>query len=151
MKHFLHLLYISIFLASCQQDKPDENSVTSRTEKGYTSEETGDIYAQDWETFKNAVITRDKETVLFFAEKNQESLRDILDLSYDYIFDDVMIENIQNLNYSDLPNYISDTTWKELNIIYFGEIDGEIYESGTFLYFEERPEGLRIVNFIAAG
>lgn len=156
MKKILISGVMFLILASCQNENTsNDTSGSAGTEKPAHSEEsitvTGDVYAQDWETFKQAVISKDKDAVLFFAAKNQESLRDILDMSYDYIFDDIMIENIEDMNYSDLPKSAQNPEWRELSTYYYGEEDGEIYESGTFLYFEERPEGLRIVNFLAAG
>lgn len=159
LKHMKKILIsgvVFLVLASCQyENTANDTSESEGTEKSAHSEEnttvSDDIYAQDWETFKQAVISKDKDAVLFFAAKNQEGLKDILDMSYDYIFDDIMIENIEDMNYSDLPKSAQNPKWKELSTYYYGEEDGEIDESGTFLYFEERPEGLRIVNFLAAG
>ncbi len=153
MKKILILTSISLFLIGCTESSNEndaEKATTSAPEED-VQEETGDIYAQDWESFKQAVISKDKDAVLFFAVKQDQSLRDILELSYDYIFDDQMIENIENMNYQDLPVSADHENWRELSTYYYGEVDGEVYESGTFLYFEERPEGLRIVNFLAAG
>lgn len=156
MKKTLFISCLFLALASCQTDASTESSKESTESKSQTSpeetlEDTGDIYTQDWELFKQAVISKDKKAVLFFAEKQDQSLVDVLELSYDYIFDDQMIENIEHLNYQDIPVSGMDENWKELSTYYFGEVEGEIYESGTFLYFEEKPEGLRIVNFLAAG
>jgi hypothetical protein len=156
MKRILLFGCLIAALSSCQNEQSDPTS-EEPTEANTTvtpdeqEDVTGDIYAQDWELFKQAVISKDKDAVLFFATKNDQSLIDVLDLSYDYIFDDQMIENIENMNYEDLPASPENQNWKELSTYYFGEVDGEIFESGTFLYFEERPEGLRIVNFLAAG
>ncbi|WP_258542409.1 hypothetical protein [Parvicella tangerina] len=156
MKTILFFGLLTLAFISCEGDvkTPNETSESASDEvlsKDSLGDETGDIYAQDWEQFKQAVIYKDKDAVLFFVAKNDQSLRDILELSYDYIFDDQMIENIEEMNYQDLPVSNENSSWRELSTYYFGEVDGEIYESGTFLYFEERPEGLRIVNYLAAG
>lgn len=156
MKKILFLGCLIFSLASCKNTDATEKISSETKPKASTSSiedatDTGDIYEQDWKMFKQAVINKDKDAVLFFAVKHDESLRDVLDLSYDYIFDDQMIENIENMNYSDLPMSLENDQWRELSTFYFGEVDGELNESGTFLYFEERPEGLRIVNFLAAG
>ena len=59
--------------------------------------------------------------------------------------------NIENKHYYDLPKSTENENWRVLGTFYNGDVDGEAQESGTFLYFEERPEGLRIINFLAAG
>ncbi|MCB9196486.1 MAG: hypothetical protein H6600_02900 [Flavobacteriales bacterium] len=155
MKKTLLILAISGTLVACQNQSNEDNSVEGNETSSETNDQLGsteeDLYAGDWEEFKQAVISKDKDAVLFFASKQDQDLIDVLDLSYDYIFDDAMIEVITNMNYSDLPVSGLDNNWKELGISYSSEEDGEIYESGTYLYFEERPEGLRIVNFLAAG
>lgn len=151
VKSFLILLGFLLSLISCEN-----NSDQNGNESGIVSEESGpeqpeNIYEKDWLNFKESVISKDKDAVLFFVSKQDQALMDVLDLSYDYVFDDQMIEEIEHLNYSDLPVSAMNDQWKELNVSYETESDGEIYESGTYLYFEERPEGLRIVNFLAAG
>lgn len=155
MKKIFLLGCLIFALSGCQSETTSDSPESSTEAKEATpegaNEATGDIYKQDWDVFKQAVISKDKDAVLFFAVKHDQSLQDVLDLSYDYIFDDLMIENIENLNYEDLPASPANPDWKELSTYYFGEVDGEIFESGTYLYFEERPEGLRIVNFLAAG
>lgn len=155
MKKILLIGSILFTMVACQSettsDSSSDNSESEPSSKKEEQTNTGDIYAQDWQTFKEAVISKDKKSVLFFALKNDQSLRDVLEMSYDYIFDDVMIENIKKMKYQDLPTSSQDPDWKELSTYYYGEEDGEVFESGTFLYFEERPEGLRIVNFLAAG
>lgn len=151
VKPFLISLGFLLSLISCEN-----HSDLNGNESGIVSEESGpeqpeNIYEKDWLNFKESVIAKDKDAVLFFVSKQDQALMDVLDLSYDYVFDDQMIEEIEYLNYSDLPVSAMNDQWKELNVSYETESDGEIYESGTYLYFEERPEGLRIVNFLAAG
>lgn len=152
MKKLLYLITIAFALLSCQTGNPDEQMELQKGSDVIEKESVNNYY-QDWEDFRSAVIAKDKESVLFFALKSDQSLKDILEMSYDYIFDDQMIENIENMTYDDL-GIVENDEQKKVLIIYYpsgSEMNIEDSQSSTHLFFEERPEGLRIVNFIAAG
>lgn len=138
--------------SSCQTETSNDHKENSETSESQESE-SANVYLQDWKAFKSAVISKDKDAVLFFALKSDQSLKDVLEMSFDYIFDDQMIENIQNLDYDDLSIHEQNNQWKVLITYYPSGSEEEIEDSasGTYLFFEERPEGLRIVNFLAAG
>lgn len=155
MKKILFIGSILFALSSCQSEPTSESSNSgsepdSEVKCDQDQGDSEDLYSEDWEAFKQAVITKNKDAVMTFALKNDQCLRDIFDMSYDYIFDDVMIENIEKMNYQDLPISSQNPNWKKLSTYYYSEGDEDTSETGTFLFFEERPEGLRIVKFLAA-
>jgi hypothetical protein len=130
-----------ILLYSCEDNKienyENESKVTSSVHN----------YSQDWENFKEAVLTRNKQTVITFVSNEDKTLKLVIEIKYDFIFDDVFIDKISKLNYSSLKDdEYNGKPCKSFMVVYYKN-DMKV-EKGNYFYFEESPIGLRMINFV---
>lgn len=106
-------------------------------------------YEADFEAFKEAIVKKDKE-MLDFMNQAEGTDADMLLL---YFEDPAFLNKLKKTKYSDLT--LSDyngTPVQEFSVSVSGkDEEGNEYESGIFLYFEETGSGLRLVNVLAAG
>jgi hypothetical protein len=138
------LIYsLSIFIMwSCvekETQKDESKTIDSSTEHNYS---------QDWDNFKEAILTRDKKTVITFVSNENKTLKYVVELTYDYIFDDVFIDVISNYNYENLKDdELNGKPCKSFMIVYYK--NEKKVEKGSFFYFEETPIGLRMIEYIS--
>lgn len=106
-------------------------------------------YDADFEAFKEAVVKKDKDMLDFM---NQADGVDA-DLILIYFEDKAILDQLKKAKYSDLTlSDFNGTPVMEFSASVSGEDEeGNEYESGIFLYFEETGSGLRLVNVLAAG
>lgn len=144
-----------LLLASCEtKDANTENTTPPATTE--TLEEVAPAekydYAADWKILQTAFSKKDKATVLSFVPENDGDTKAAIDLSFDYAFDDEFIAKIFATDYSQLKtSEISGKDLLEFGVFYSSIEDGVEYESGIYIYLMETPEGLKLVNFLAAG
>ncbi|MEZ4938554.1 MAG: hypothetical protein R2799_13270 [Crocinitomicaceae bacterium] len=106
-------------------------------------------YEADFAAFKEAIEKKDKETLNFM---NQAEGTDA-DMLLMYFEDPVFLKKLKATKYSDLT--LSD--YNGIPVLEFSasvsgeDEEGNEYESGIFLYFEESGSGLKLVNVLAAG
>ena len=106
-------------------------------------------YEADFAAFKEAIIKKDKETIDFMNKADGTDA----DLILMYFQDPEFLKQLKATKYSDLTlSDFNGTPVLEFTASVSGSDDeGNEYESGIFLYFEETGSGLRLVNVLAAG
>ncbi len=106
-------------------------------------------YEADFEAFKDAIVKKDKETI-DFMNKADGTDADLLLL---YFEDPAFLKQLKATKYSDLTlSDFNGTPVLEFSAEVSGsDEEGNEYESGVFLYFEESGSGLKLVNVLAAG
>ena len=122
-------------------DLPDEKIVEVVESKFH--------YDEDWNRFKEAVINKDIPGVSAFASSDMIDSEVIVDAFGDPEF----LELLKNATYNDLT---TDTEGPEVLLVFSAAIagedeDGNVYESGLYLYFSQGETGLLLENFLAAG
>ena len=138
---FLYSLTL-FFMFSCIDSKTEEATLkTIETLKKHD-------YSQNWENFKEAVLTRDKQTVITFISNENKTLKFVAELTYDYIFDDVFIDVISNYSYQSLKDdTLNGKPCKSFMVVYYK--NEKKVEKGNYFYFEETPIGLRMIEYIS--
>lgn len=171
LKQLLPLLLISfITLNSCSdtpevaENAPKEESTKEQTEtdsipendetEAPESNPENEIssryhYDQDWEVFKTAVINKDVKGVQAFAGSDEVDAVAVIEGFSDPDF----LAMLKKSTYDDLE---VDTNGDEVLLVFsavFMGDDGEgnIFESGLYLYFSQGEMGLVLENFLAAG
>ncbi len=105
-------------------------------------------YSQDWDNFKEAILTRDKKTVITFVSNENKTLKYVIELTYDYIFDDVFVDVISNYNYQSLKeDTLNGKPCKSFMVVYYK--NEKKVEKGNYFYFEKTPIGLRMIEYIS--
>ena len=153
---FFTMLSFSLLLASCGATaEPTEATETITTNPDTVqTEENFDIgessgYASDWGLFRGAVSENNLEDFKLFMGadiSDPESL--LMSLQEEWVLTKLVETPYEDLTVSDYNG----TPVKEFSASVEGSDDeGNIYESGIYLYFEEGPEGLKLVNVLMAG
>lgn len=106
-------------------------------------------YPAEWEAFKEAVKKKDKE-IINMMNKAEGVDADMILMFFE---DPDFMKQLQATKYSDLTaNDFNGTPVVEFSATVSGKDDeGNEYESGIFLYFDESGSGLKLVNVLAAG
>lgn len=106
-------------------------------------------YEADFAAFKDAIKKKDKE-MLDFMNQAEGTDSDMLLM---YFEDPEFMKQLQAAKYTDLTSGDFNGT----PVVTFtasvsgSDEEGNEYESGIYLYFEESGSGLRLVNVLAAG
>lgn len=153
---FLTLFSFTTLLVSCGSTTESTESTATTETKPDTiqTQENFDIgessgYASDWGLFRGAVSDNNLEDFKLFMGadiSDPESL--LMSLQEEWVLTKLVETPYENLTVSDYNG----TPVKEFSASVEGSDDeGNIYESGIYLYFEESPDGLKLVNVLMAG
>ncbi len=153
-----------MLVTSCVDDQLVSTSDnTIYTEDANMDEE--DLQEKEWQILKQAIINKNKPVVMTFVSNEDLLLKEAIDLSYDYIFDDEMIVFIKNKSYSNLNTQIegmntnknSDSTLQpdDKKFIHFEKsydvqldtLSTSIAKSGITIEISEINESIKITNY----
>ena len=106
-------------------------------------------YDEDWEVFKTAVINKDIKGVSAFASSDNIDAEILIDAFKDPDF----LAALKKATYDDLE---VDSSGDDVFLVFSCAIEGSdeegnVYESGLYLYFTQGETGLLLENFLAAG
>lgn len=106
-------------------------------------------YDEDFEVFKTAVINKDIKGVSAFASSDMIDAEVIIEAFSDPVF----LKQLKAGTYNDLT---TDTSGKEVFLVFTATVqgdagNGEVFESGLYLYFSQGETSLLLENFFAAG
>jgi hypothetical protein len=138
------LPWLFLSLAVCQtQESQSMPSTGSPVESRYA-------YDQDWEIIKEAILEKDLSTFAQYAESS--------DLDPDFVIrafhaDPEYMEQLRNSSYKDLKVEQRDGEILLVFSVYVSDSDedGNVYESGLYLYMRQGEPSLEIISFLAAG
>lgn len=104
IKYLLPYLFLTLIAVSCSEENPENNSSESTSSSEIAAEtiDSSDIYENDWQILKKAIINKNESVVLTFVSNEDPVLKEAIDISYEYIFDDEVIEKIRNLSFEEL-------------------------------------------------
>lgn len=153
---FFTMLSFSLLLLGCGGNSETVETADTTAVKNDTvqTEENFDIgessgYASDWGLFRGAVTENNLEDFKLFMGadiSDPESL--LMSLQEDWVFTKLVATPYEDLTVSDYNG----TPVKEFAASVEGsDEEGNIYESGIYLYFEEAADGLKLVNVLMAG
>lgn len=160
-RHFF-IIFLVMFVTSCIDDQTESISDTNiSTDKVNIDEE--DLLEKEWQILKQAIINKNKPVVMTFVSNEDLLLKEAIDLSYDYIFDDEMITFIMNKSYSNLniaiegmnKNSDSKIESEDKKFIHFEKsydieldtLSTSIAKSGITIELSEINESLKITNY----
>lgn len=106
-------------------------------------------YDKDWEYFKMAVINKDVKTVSGFISSDNVDAETVIQAFSDPVFR----ADLKKATYKDLE---VDTSGEDVRLVFSTQVEGHdeegnTYESGLFLYFEQGDPSLLLEDFLAAG
>lgn len=106
-------------------------------------------YEADFAAFKDAIKKKDKD-ILDFMNKAEGTDSDMLIM---YFEDPAFMKKLQAAKYSDLTSgdFNGTPVVTFVASVSGSDDEGNEYESGIYLYFEESGSGLILVNVLAAG
>jgi hypothetical protein len=106
-------------------------------------------YVADFAAFKEAVAKKDKETIDWY-NKAEGTDADMIIMFFE---DPDFLKQLKSAKYEDLTaSDFNGTPVVTFSATVSGkDEEGNEYESGIYLYFEETGSGLRLVNVLAAG
>ena len=142
------ILFASILLfASCSGST--EEPTTTDTTKTDTTVQTAITYDVEWDAFKKSVVDNDSVAFMLFVGPDVSDPISLLHmLQEDWVMEDLNMTTYADLTVSDYNG----TPVKEFSAGVEGQDEeGNVYESGIFLYFEESPAGFLLVNVLMAG
>lgn len=142
------ILFASILLfASCSGST--EEPTTTDTTKTDTTVQTAITYDVEWDAFKKSVVDNDSVAFMLFVGPDVSDPISLLRmLQEDWVMEDLNMTTYADLTVSDYDG----TPVKEFSAGVEGQDEeGNVYESGIFLYFEESPAGFMLVNVLMAG
>lgn len=161
LKHILYTIISVITITSCgsnqmeHADSENSDSNIMTTENG----EVEDIYEKDWEILKHAIVTKNEAVVLTFVSNEDAVLKEAIDISYEFIFDDEVIEKIKNLNFHELDQPGICGTQDNGEEIHFdnrfisihkeveNDSTGVLTESSLEIELLKTENGLKIINY----
>lgn len=167
-KRIFSIILAALILSSCseepQESAPSNQEQTNETETSNSTspkvEEDDNVnqdseissryhYDEDWEVFKTAVINKDIKGVAAFASSDNIDAEIIVEAFSDPDF----LSVLKNASYDDLE---VDTSGEEVMLVFSCAVEGDdgegnIFESGLYLYFTQGETGLLLENFLAAG
>ncbi|MFT4600129.1 MAG: hypothetical protein ACI857_000299 [Arenicella sp.] len=165
MKNALLITLLTAVTLSCgpSQQTEETSSETTDSLMDYTEIDTIALSGDDsqlnfdqesentnvWNMFKEYVLTKNvKEIEGLFAEDAELDAENVIELcSQEWCW-----QVMQETDYEDFVDSDYDgTPVKEFSVEETFETDGEEYGSATFLYFEERTDGLKLIGILAAG
>jgi len=144
------ILSASIFIfASCSGNSEETTTPNSDTTKTDTVIATTIAYDLEWEAFKKSVVDNDSIAFLPFVGTEVSDPISLLGM----LQEDWVMAKLSTATYTDL--IISDyngTPVKEFSVgVESTDEEGNTYESGIYLYFEETPTAFILVNVLMAG
>jgi len=106
-------------------------------------------YDEDWDRFKEAVISKNIQGVSAFASSDAIDAELLVDAFSDSDF----LEQLRVATYDDLT---TDIEGEEVLLVFSATMsgsdeEGNEYESGVYLYFSQGENSLLLENFLAAG
>lgn len=157
---FLSLAAFTILYTSCSGNEATNSSTdsskdtTSQTTTDATIDENSDMgessgYASEWGDFRIAVTDNNLDAFKSFLGPDVSDPEGLLmSLREDWVLNTLVETPYEDLTDSDYNG----TPVKQFSATVEGSDDeGNIYESGIYLYFEEAPSGLKLVNVLMAG
>ena len=171
LKQLLPLLLISFIVLNSCSDASEATEKAEKKESVTEQEESSPIpeidevetpesnteneissryhYDEDWEAFKTAVINKDVKAVQAFAGSDNVDALPIIEAFSDPDF----LVILKKSTYDDL---LANTDGYEVLLVFSAEFEsddeeGNIFESGLYLYFSQGEMGLALENFLAAG
>jgi len=151
MKRLIILSFAIFLITSCSSNS--ETSTEGQNNDSLQSETTQQTvaiaYDTEWNRFKNTIVNNDSIAFLTFVGP------DVTDPEWLFTMlkEDWVLEDLTAATYADLT--ISDYNGipvKEFSAGVEGsDEEGNIYESGIYLYFEESADGFVLVNVLMAG
>lgn len=156
---FITSLCFTILTTGCSGNETtttetQETDTTVAIVKESTPDDSFDIgessgYASDWSMFRSAVQDNSLNDFNSFMGSDVSDPEGLLSM----LREEWVLSALVETPYEDLT--ISDyngTEVKEFSATVEGSDDeGNTYESGVYLYFEEAPDGLKLVNVLMAG
>lgn len=156
----MNLLYqISIalvsvsFFAACGAETADTTSAQTDTTTIQPDTAVAALqvspYEADWNNFKLAIQDKDEPAIGSFIQDDVIDTESLLLTFSDTTYSNSLVKT----GYTDLLN----TTYNEKAVREFSvqqeytDEEGNTYESAIFLYFEETPQGLKLVGVLMAG
>lgn len=161
VNQLFYILLCSFLITSCvTQTEPENAEAPSELDSTMTSNnESIDQYEKEWEVLKKAIINKDEAVVLTFVSNEDPILKEAIDISYDFIFDDEIIEKIKNLELKDLdqPGVCGtdeqmkevgfDNNYINLHKEITNDSSGILTESALEIELCKTKNGLKITNY----
>ena len=158
LKYIFVAIVIINFISSCSSNEKTESTDNSNLpEKSENSEQ--DIYTTDWLILKQAILDKNEAVVLTFVSNEDPILKEAINISYDYIFDEEIIEQIRNLDLKDLEEPGVCGTENTDDIIKFDNCFINLHktitndstktftESSLEIELQKTKNGLKIINY----
>lgn len=103
-KHLFPFLFLTLIVISCNGETTVGNpsETDNNTETAIETIDSIDIYENDWKILKKAIVDKNEAVVLTFVSNEDPVLKEAIDISYEFIFDDEVIEKIKNLSFEEL-------------------------------------------------
>jgi hypothetical protein len=102
LKHIFLSSFILFSVVSCTEVQNKEDiEKTDTTQPELTQKEIELNYENSWKILKLAITDKNKDVVMTFVSNEDILLKEAIDISYEYIFDDEMIEFITDKSYQD--------------------------------------------------
>ena len=165
MKQFFLITGALLFLSACSetseehQESPKENileAIVAEIQDALPTElETEEKaasryhYDEDFEVFKTAVINKDIRGVSAFASSDNIDAEIIIEAFSDPDF----LKQLTAATYHDLT---TDTSGDDVLLVFSASMEGDdgegnIFESGLYIYFSQGETSLLLENFLTAG
>lgn len=126
-----------------------QDSVDVDTENSLDAVNPEELYASDWNAFASAVVNNDLTSMKKYIDADHIDAEQLLGM----LREDWVLTTLEVTTYEELGDNADmfDYEVKEFGAYISDEVDGEVYESGLYLYFQKKEEGLRLVEYLAAG
>ncbi|MCB1175816.1 MAG: hypothetical protein KDK39_19735 [Leptospiraceae bacterium] len=107
-------------------------------------------YDQDWENIKAAIVQKDVRALAAYASSDSLDAEEIIQAFH---ADADFLQAMQQSAYKDLKTETDDGSVRLVfaALLRGADDEGNIYESGLFLYMIQGDNHLEIVSFLAAG
>lgn len=107
-------------------------------------------YDQDWENIKEAILNKDVKGLSAYAASDAVDAQLIID---SFHADRDFLDQLKKASYKDLR---TEDDGDRILLVFSAEVagsdeEGNEYESGLYLYFNQGDPSLELVNFLAAG
>lgn len=155
MKNKIKIVALASIVVACgaaQNESTENDNSTVKIDSSEILDETlqgGFHYDEDFEAFKKAVFEKNKEDVTFFLEGEELEVDNVIQT----LNEDWVKEQLEKAKYADLrESEFNGNPAVELDIYIEGtDEEGNIYESGVSLFFDEGMNGLKLIYILYAG
>ena len=142
---------LSILTLSCTSTETTTTTTSSTSTTITTSDEAEAVnhHPDDFEALKNAILSRDIEDLKTYCNNDKMDAEMLIELFKDEDFS----AQLSNSSFDDLTELEMDgQTYLEFGVYIEGSDDeGNVYESGIYLYFDFSGEHLVLDYYLAAG